>query len=48
MKEATEGAVKALIKKSEKADDSNDALKFSQAALNTAHARSVLSGIKEA
>jgi hypothetical protein len=38
MKTVTEKAVKAMIEKSEKSKDANDALKFSQAALNMAHA----------
>ncbi len=44
MKEALEKAIKDLSEK--KCHDSNDALKFSQAALNLAHVYDIMKGQK--
>ena len=41
----SEAHVKSMIDKAEKTYDAGDALKFSQAALNAAHAIQVLSGL---
>lgn len=42
-----EDAIKTLKEKSSSASSSDDALKYSQAALNLAHVNSVLSNIKK-
>ena len=46
MNDAIDKAIETLTKKIEGPMDSGDALKFTQAALNLAHVKSVLSTIK--
>ncbi len=47
MKKVVEEAIEALIKKSRQSNDSNDALKFSQAAVNVGNAYVALQHAEE-
>lgn len=47
MKDEVEAVIKNLIKQAEKANDSNDAMRFAQAAVNVAHAYATMEGANQ-